>query len=114
MCPTRHSPRKIAPYVSEMLDSAFERWMNTPANPAVTSSDAGISAISSRLRALTRPGPGGRSLRDPPELEIPDQVHRARLGAQLNVEEVGAAVCRDLRGPHTGDEEGLVHTDTGT
>jgi len=53
MCPIRHSPRKIAPYVSEMFESALERWMNTPANPAVTSSEAGISATSSRLRALT-------------------------------------------------------------
>src|SRR3954451_6463700 len=30
-----------------------ERWMNSAAKPAVSSSDAGISAISSRLRALT-------------------------------------------------------------
>ena len=35
------------------FESAFERWMKTPANPAVSSSDAGISPSSSRLRALT-------------------------------------------------------------
>src|SRR5438067_13546347 len=102
-----------------MLDSAFERWMNTPANPAVTSSEAGISAISSRLRALmvrspprgfqprdpmvsgfvrpplaARPSRSLGSLRNPSQLEAPDQAHRARLRAKLVVEEVRAAVGR--------------------
>ena len=50
-CATKHSARKTAPYVSETFERTSSRWMKIAANPAVTSSDAGISAISSRLRA---------------------------------------------------------------
>src|SRR2546421_11534338 len=93
-----------------MFDSAFERWMNTPANPAVTSSEAGTRPISSRLRALIVATPAA-SLRNPSELEVPHQVHRARLRAELVVEEVRAAIPRHQRGRHARDEERLVEVD---
>src|SRR5436305_15243535 len=98
MCAPRHRPRKIAPYVSDTFESAFERWMNTPANPAVTSSDAGIRPSSSRLRALTlrmplgRPAPGPRcprSRRDPPLFEVHHERGRIRLRTQVVVQELG-------------------------
>src|ERR1700726_1740797 len=72
----------------------FERWMNTPANPAVTSSEAGIRRNSSRFLALT----ASPSLRHLPQLQGADKVHRIRLGAEVVVEEGLAAIRGDQRG----------------
>src|SRR4051812_47592187 len=64
MCTARQRPRKIAPNVSETFDRTLSRSMNTAAKPAVSSSDAGRSARSSRLRALIASAPaGGRQRR---------------------------------------------------
>src|ERR1700730_840509 len=100
--PARHSPRKIAPYVRETFESTFERWMKTPAKPAVTSSDAGISPTSSRLRALIPPARVQRcasaSSVQLPELDRSNEVLRVRLRAKLIVEQGGAPVGGNERG----------------
>src|SRR3954447_24627171 len=59
MCTARQRPRKIAPKVSETFDRTLSRSMNTAAKPAVSRSDAGSSASSSRLRALIASAPDG-------------------------------------------------------
>src|SRR5437588_7894652 len=108
-CPARHSPRKIAPYVRETLERTFERWITTPANPAVSRRDAGISPISSRLRALiARVLGASRSLRDVPQLQLAHEVQGVGLRAKLVVEELVTAVRRHQRGRHARDEVGLV------
>src|ERR1700733_8932723 len=94
MCAATHSARKMAPQVSDTFESAFWRWMNTPAKPAVTSRDAGIKPSSSRLRALTRrPRPASR--RDSSLLEVHHERGRVRLRAKVVVEQLTAARRRD-------------------
>src|SRR5215218_1510193 len=90
-CPARHSSRKIAPYVSETSESRSDCWMKMAANPAVSSNDAGISAISSRLRALM----GGGSRVELSAFELDHEVLRVVLGAQLVIREGRAPRRRD-------------------
>src|SRR4051812_34048007 len=56
-----------------------ERWMKRAANPAVSSSDAGISAISSRLRALTEP----LRVRCPAPAAVSNRVAASRRNVSL-------------------------------
>src|SRR6478752_4067508 len=112
-CPATHSPRKIAPYVSDTFDRTFDRWMNTPANPAVNRSEAGIRQTSSRLRALTS-GPRYRnSLRDLPRLQVHHQRCRIRLRSQVVVQETVAPVGRNQRSGDPRGIEGLIQPDPG-
>src|SRR5260370_21896253 len=85
----------------------FERWMNTPAKPAVTSNEAGIRRNSSRFLALT----ASPSLRHLPQLQGSDQAHRIRLRAEVVVEEGPAAIRGDQRGGHAGYVERSVELD---
>src|SRR5260370_39304781 len=85
----------------------FERWMNTPAKPAVTSNEAGIRRNSSRFLALT----ASPSLRHLPQLQGSDQAHRIRLRAEVVVEEAPAAIRGDQRGAHAGDAARSVDVD---
>src|SRR5437763_6375387 len=98
-----------------MFESAFERWMNTPANPAVTSSDAGISPTSSRLRALiafARQGRGSAgSSGQLSQLGGTHQVLGVLLRAQVVVQQRPAAIRRNCRGRDAGDIERLVQMD---
>src|SRR4051812_19508814 len=98
-----------------------ERWMNSAAKPAVSSSDAGISAISSRLRALTAqlrvraPASAamsnriGGSLRDVPLLQREHEplgvVARAeRVVGERRAPAGGHALERDTRAVGRGVE----------
>src|SRR3954469_2692102 len=95
MCVARQRPKKIAPNVSETFDRTLSRSMNTAAKPAVSSSDAGTSASSSRLRALIASAPAGsrqnrQAGNDPlslaaqrPRLHLADEVARVVARAQL-------------------------------
>src|SRR5260370_12383635 len=85
----------------------FERWMNTPAKPAVTSNEAGIRRNSSRFLALT----ASPSLRHLPQLQGSDQAHRVRLRAEVVVEEGLAAIRGDQRGGHAGYVDRSVELD---
>src|SRR3954447_20371986 len=95
MCVARQRPKKIAPNVSETFDRTLSRSMNTAANPAVSSSDAGTSASSSRLRALIASAPAGSRRRrqasndvlsraaQRSRLHLADEVARVVVRAQL-------------------------------
>src|ERR1700761_564233 len=76
--------------------------MNTPANPAVTSREAGISPTSSRLRAVTERA--SRSRLHLPQLEVVHQVLRVGLRAQVVVEHPATLG----RGQRRGGDAGLV------
>src|SRR4051812_48898820 len=90
-----HTPRKTAPYVSDTFDSRWDSWMKIAANPAATSSDAGTSASSSRLRALM-----SRPSLDLTALERDHEVLGVVLGSQLVVGERLAPVGRDVIDGH--------------
>src|SRR5450759_4502622 len=87
--------------------------MKTAANPAVTSSEAGISPSSSRLRALIWAPCQGPSSLQLPQLEIADQARRVLLRAEVVVQERFAAIGGHERGGHSGYVEGLVKADAG-
>ncbi len=78
--------------------------MKTPANPAVSSSEAGIRPRSSRFRALI--------LLSCPSSSV-DQAARVRLRAQVVVEQRRAAIRGQLRRRNAGDVERLVQLDAG-
>src|SRR6202012_1682211 len=85
--------------------------MNTPANPALTSSEAGISPISSRLRAVTARAPP--SWLNLPQLEVVDQVLGAGLRAQVLVEDPAPLARGQRRGRDPRHIEALVQARTG-
>src|SRR3954447_5737251 len=79
-CTARQRPRKTAPNVSETFESTLSRSMNTAAKPAVSSSDAGRSARSSRLRALIASAPAGsRQRRRASNDALSSRAQRPRL-----------------------------------
>src|SRR3954454_4686635 len=103
MCVATHSPRNAAPYVRETLESSSERWMNSAANPAGTSSAAGMRARSSRLRALF----------NLPDLELADEILGVRVGAELVIGEDDAPVAGDLVDGHAAAVVARVELDAG-
>src|SRR4051812_23681702 len=101
-----------------MFESTLDRWMNTPANPAVSSRVAGSRPMSSRLRDLMTKPPWGRGLvpeerspGNPSQLQFADQLHGIRLRTKLVAKELLAPITRDERGRYPGDEERLVQGD---
>src|SRR3954451_11714083 len=126
MCAARQRPRKIAPNVSDTFDRTLSRSMNTAANPAVSSSDAGTSASSSRLRALliARAPAGSRQERQASNdalsrwaqrsrLHLADEVARVVAGAELVLGHEPALVGGQLADRHAGGVVDAVEVHAG-
>src|SRR3954447_20029563 len=114
-CAARQSPRKIAPTDRLKFDSRSWRWTNTAVKPAVTSSDAGTSAISSRLRALI-PGLQSGLACESHSLELSpferaNEAVRVVARAHRVVQQLLAARARDLAGRHARDVVRRVEMD---
>src|SRR6266550_5627117 len=111
-CAARHSARKIAPTERLKFDSRSWRCTNTAVKPAVTSSEAGTSAINSRLRALIPELHCGLACesRSPelPSLKRPHEVVRVVARAHRVVEQRRAPPRRDLARRHARDVVGRI------
>src|SRR4051794_26403145 len=121
MCTARQRPRKIPPNVSETFERTLSRSMKTAAKPAVSSSDAGTSASSSRLRALIASAPAGsRQSKDArsrgpqrPGLHLADEVLRVVARAQLVLRHEAALVGRQLVDGHARAVVDVVEVQAG-
>src|SRR5262249_17742844 len=85
--------------------------MNTPANPAVTSSDAGIRPSSSRFLALIAGAPMSVSLRDPSLRERHHQRTRVRLRPKMVVQQRAPPIRGDQRSRNARRVERLIQAD---